>query len=349
MRCGSKSQVAPRPWHDGQAPCGELNENARGDISGTLMPHTTHASLRENSRSPPSSELITTTSSASVERDLDRFGEAPLDAAADDQPIDDDLDVVVAAAVERDVFFERAQLAVDARLGEAARAQRLQLLLELALAAADDRRHHVDARVLRIGHHQVDDALERLRGDLAAAVRAVRHADVGEQQAEVVVDFGDRADGRSRVRAGGLLLDRDRRRQALDQVDVRLLHLLEKLPRVGGQRLDVAALPFGVERVERQRRLARPRQPGDDHELVARDVDVDVLQVVDARAADGNPVVRHWVLLRGLSASPQSPIVNRRSRQTAASSRCCRCQARLRYGREACCVCSRRARRGRCR
>ena len=42
----------------------------------------------------------------------------------DDQPIDDDVDGVVAAAIELDVLVERAQLAVDARLGEAARAQR---------------------------------------------------------------------------------------------------------------------------------------------------------------------------------------------------------------------------------
>ena len=133
------------------------------------------------------------------------------------------------------------------------------------------------------------------RGDFPAAVRAVRHADVGEQQPEVVVDFGDGADRRARVRAGRLLLDGDGRRQAVDQVDVRLLHLLEELPGVGRQRLDVAPLAFGVDRVEGQRRLARPGQPGDDHQPVARDVDVDVLEVVDARAADRNPVVGHTV------------------------------------------------------
>ena len=129
--------------------------------------------------------------------------------------------------------------------------------------------------------------------DLLAAVRAVRHADVGEQQPEVVVDFGDRADRRPRVRAGRLLLDGDGRRQAVDQVDVRLLHLLEELPRVRRQRLDVAPLPFGVDRVEGERRLPRAGQAGDDHQLVARDIDVDVLEVVDARAADRNPVVGH--------------------------------------------------------
>ena len=41
------------------------------------------------------------------------------------------------------------------------------------------------------------------------------------------------------------------------RVDVGLLHPLEELPRVGRQRLDVAALPLGVDRVEGERRLAR--------------------------------------------------------------------------------------------
>ena len=185
------------------------------------------------------------------------------------------------------------ELAVDAHLGEAARPQRRQLLLELPFAAADDRRQHVDALVVRRQHHHVDDPLERLRRDLAAAQMAVRHADVGEQQPEVVVDLGDGADGRARIRAGRLLLDGDGRRQAVDQVDVRLLHLLEELPGVRGQRLDVAPLTLGVDRVEGERRLARAGQPGDDHQLVAREVDVDVLEVVDASAADRDPVVRH--------------------------------------------------------
>ena len=230
-----------------------------------------------------------------VERHLERLRQAALDAGLHDQPIDDDVDVVVAAAIELDVLVERSELTVDARLGEAALAQRLQLLLELALAAAHDRRQHVDAGVGRVEHHQVENALERLRRDLAAAVVAVRRADVGEEQPQVVVDLGDGADGRARVRAGGLLLDRDRRRQALDQIDVRLLHLLEKLPGVGRQRLDIAPLPFGVDRVEGERRLARPGQAGDDHQLIPGQIDVDVLEVVNAGAAHRDPVVRHTV------------------------------------------------------
>ena len=55
---------------------------------------------------------------------------------------------------------------------------------------------------------------------------------------------------------GRLLLDGDGRRQAADDVVVRLLHLPEELAGVGGEALDVAALPLGVEGVEGQRALA---------------------------------------------------------------------------------------------
>ena len=228
-----------------------------------------------------------------AERDLDRLGEPPLDPGLENQPIDDDVDGVIAAAIELDVLVERSLLIVDADLREAAGAQRRQLLLELAFPAADDRREHVHALLVRRQHHHVDDAFEGLRRDLAAAQVAMGHADVGEEQPQVVVDLGDRADRRTRVRPGRLLLDRDGRRQAVDQVDVRLLHLLEELAGVGGQRFDIAPLALGVNRVEGERGLPRPRQAGNDDQPVTREVDVDILEVVDARAAHRNPVVRH--------------------------------------------------------
>jgi hypothetical protein len=106
--------------------------------------------------------------------------------------------------------------------------------------------------------------------------------------AGVVVDFGDSSDRRARVLGGRLLLDRDGGREAVDLVDVRLLHHLEELARIGREALDVAALALRIDRVERERRLARARQAGEHHQPVARDVDVDILEVVLARAADGN-------------------------------------------------------------
>ncbi len=69
-------------------------------------------------------------------------------------------------------------------------------------------------------------------------------------------------------------------------VEIGLLHLPEELAGVGGKGLDVAALALGIDGVEGERRLAGAGQPGDHHQLVARQGDVDVLQIVLARAAD---------------------------------------------------------------
>jgi hypothetical protein len=95
--------------------------------------------------------------------------------------------------------------------------------------------------------------------------------------------------------AGGLLVDRDRRRQALDEVDVGLVHLPEELAGVGRQRLDVAPLALGEDRVEGEAGLAGPGQPGEDDEGVARQVERDVLEVVLARTAH-DEAVGHQVL-----------------------------------------------------
>src|SRR5690606_40288661 len=75
--------------------------------------------------------------------------------------------------------------------------------------------------------------------------------------------LGDRADRRAGVLAGRLLVDGDRGRQALDEVDVGLVHLAEELAGVGRQRLDVTPLALGEDRVEGEARLARAGKAGE--------------------------------------------------------------------------------------
>ena len=98
----------------------------------------------------------------------------------------------------------------------------------------------------------------------------------GVQQTQVVVDLGDRADRRSRVAAGRLLIDRDGWRQAFDHVDIGLVHLPEELAGVGAEALDIASLTLGVDGVEGQTALARARDTGEHDHLVARQFDVDI-------------------------------------------------------------------------
>ena len=92
-----------------------------------LRPQSTHASLRENSRSPASMRVDDNDVFGKVKRHLDRLGESALDPP-DDEPIDDDFNRVIAPTVQLDVVLERAELAVDPRFREAPSPQRRRSL-----------------------------------------------------------------------------------------------------------------------------------------------------------------------------------------------------------------------------
>ena len=96
-------------------------------------------------------------------------------------------------------LFEQMLLVVDLDAAETLAPQLLENVLELALAVTHDRRVHGEARPLRQREDLVDDRLEALPGDRAAADRAMGPTHAGIEEAQVVVDLGDRADRRAWV------------------------------------------------------------------------------------------------------------------------------------------------------
>ncbi len=241
------------------------------------------------------------------QRRLDRLGDARAHRFLHPQAVHDHVDRVPGGLGELDLLREVAQLAVDARAHEALAPEPVELLAVLALAVAHHRREHLQLRALAEGEHAVGHLLHGLARDRLAAAGAVGLAHPREEQAQVVGDLGGRADGGAGIAAHRLLLDGDGRREPLDRVDVGLGHLLQELPRVGRERLHVAALTLGVERVEGERRLARARQARDHHEAIARDADVDVAEVVLPGAADHDLARRGSGGCHGVPASPGCP------------------------------------------
>ena len=216
-----------------------------------------------------------------------RGGSAHLEA------VDHHLHVMLELAVEAGDLLQFVDAPVDARTHEALRAHLFEDVRVLALAAADHRRQQQPGRAFGLRQHAVDHLRHFLRFEHGAVIGAARLADAREQQAQVIVDFGDGADGRARVVRGRLLLDRNRRRQALNGVHVRLLHHRQELPSIGRQRFDIAALALGIERVEGERGLAGTGQAGEHDQLIARQVQRNILEIVRARAADADGVHGH--------------------------------------------------------
>src|SRR5262249_55067547 len=141
--------------------------------------------------------------------------------------------------------------------------------------------------------NSIGNLLGGLLGDLQAADGAVGVADAGVEQAHVVPDLRDGADGGARVVRGALLVYGDGRGEAVNVVNIGLLNLAEELASIGGERLDVAALALGEDGIKGEAALARAGEAGDNDQPVARDGDIYVFEVVLAGAANDDAIRRH--------------------------------------------------------
>ena len=150
----------------------------------------------------------------------------------------------------------------------------------------------MQARALTEGQNRLGNLVHRVALDQAVAIDAMHCPAARVEQAQVVVDLRRRGHGGARIARGVFLLDGDGRSQPVDQIHVGLLNALQKLPGIRRERLHVAPLPLGIDGVEGERRLTRPRNPADHRQLAMGNVAGDVLQVMCPRTADNNGVIQ---------------------------------------------------------
>ena len=100
----------------------------------------------------------------------------------------------------------------------------------------------------------------------------------------IALRVGRGADGRARVGAHPLLVDDDRRRQPVEHVDVGPRQRRHEALHERAVRLVDQPLRLGRDRAEHERALARARHAGERGQPALRELDADVLQVVDPRA-----------------------------------------------------------------
>ena len=175
-----------------------------------------------------------------------------------------------------------------------------------------NRKEHIQPSALAQSEQAVGDFVHRIFFHFLTALQAVSASDAGEEQAQVIEDLGGGGDGRARIAGGILLLDGNGGRDAVDQIDVGLLNPLQKLARVCGQRLDVTALAFSVDRVEGKRRFAGTGDPGDDGQSVVLNLKINVLEVMNPGPANHNAICRHLplALQTDQNAQPNLSIIN---------------------------------------
>ena len=105
-----------------------------------------------------------------------------------------------------------------------------------------------------------------------------------KEQAQAVVELGHGTKGRAHARHAGALMQCERRRHVQYLVHLGVFGLRQATSSIGAERFQVATRALGIKNSQCQRTLARARHAGNTHELSQRNIDIDVLEVMDARA-----------------------------------------------------------------
>ena len=188
------------------------------------------------------------------------------------------------------VLVEPIKPPIHAHANQPALFQIVEHIAVFALPRADNGREDHEPIPRGQTRNLLDNLLRALTTDLLAAPRTMADANRGKEHAQIIVNLGHRAHRRARIVRGRLLLNGDARRQAANGVIFGLVLLPQKLPRVGRQALDIAALPLGIERVKGQRTLARPGNACQDHQLFLGNIEIDPLEIVFSGATNRNHV-----------------------------------------------------------
>ena len=167
----------------------------------------------------------------------------------------------------------------------------------LTLLAPDDRRKNLEPGALRQLHHPVNHLVDALLMDFLPAFRAVGNADSRPEKTEIVVNLRNGSDCGPGIFRRCLLIDGNGRREAVNIIHIRFVHLAEEHPGVGAQALHIPPLPFGIHRVKRQAALSRAGFTGDHHQLVPGDFHIDILEVIFSCAFNKNAVLHAGISL----------------------------------------------------
>ena len=232
---------------------------------------------------------------AQFKRSLNGIRQAHADSVANDQPINHRLNPMPPVLVEPDRLgaIQLNKLTINPRANESFAPEFFDYIPELARLILDQRRQHNDFGAHFVRQDLINNLLRRLPAQWPPGERIVRLTHSGKENPQIIVNFSGGRDCRSWIGAGAALLDGNRRRQALDKIDIWFFHLSEELPRISRKAFDISALPFGIKSVEGQRGFPRATQSGDDDQLLPWNLDVEVLEIVLASTANLDNLRRH--------------------------------------------------------
>ena len=109
---------------------------------------------------------------------------------------------------------------------------------------------------------------------------------LGVKNPQVIIDFCQSSHGRTRTPTDALLIDRDRRGEIFYLIHIRLSGGFEQVLRIGGKAFHIPPVPFGIDGIEGHGGFSRSGKTCDHDEFIARNIEIYVLEIVDAGSLD---------------------------------------------------------------
>ena len=219
---------------------------------------------------------------------LNAFNNAAQRIRTDDNTVYNHLNIVLEGLSQRNFFIKFTHNTVNTNARKSFFSQIFKELDVLALATQNNRSQDIGSTSLTSLEDFIGNLICCLALNNATALRAVRSTHASIQKAQVIVDFCYSTDGRARISGSGLLVNRHSWRKTVNRVKIWLIHLSQELTGIAGQGLNVAALSLCVNGVEGKARLARTRKSRNNYQLITRDININVLQVVLSCTTDSN-------------------------------------------------------------
>ena len=145
------------------------------------------------------------------------------------------------------------------------------------LFPADYRSQNLHLCTVFPAHNSVNNLVNALLTDFASTVWTVSMTTAGIKQAVKIIYFSDCTHSRTWVFVCRFLFNRNGRRQALNQINIRLIHTPQKLAGIRRKTFHITTLAFGKKRIKSKRRLTRTAQTGNYNQLIPRKSNVNIL------------------------------------------------------------------------
>jgi hypothetical protein len=147
--------------------------------------------------------------------------------------------------IESWCLVDIVELAIDSYTHQTLGSYSLQDLFVLSATTAHHRRQQYQLGLLRKIEHPLSDLFRGLLTNRITTSGAPHFASSGVENSEIVVNFSQRADRAPRLADQSLLVYPQRRKQALDGIDIGPRQLLDELPSKQRKGFKVLALALG--------------------------------------------------------------------------------------------------------